>query len=100
MRRGGVKGGLGGVDAQALNRSAHLTLQRPDAHVLLVELLLLESDALQEVVDASVLRLEHYLGRRNRRTTNNQHVSVMVSVYRAVHTYVQLAFQTHFSYEY
>lgn len=56
------------VNAQALNRSAHLTLQRPDAHVLLVELLLLESDALQEVVDASVLRLEHQLRRRWRTT--------------------------------
>lgn len=39
----------------------HLTLQRPDAHVLLVELLLLESDPLHQLIDASVLTLQHQL---------------------------------------
>lgn len=35
----------------------HLTLQRPDAHVLLVQLLLLEPDPLQQIIDAPVLVL-------------------------------------------
>lgn len=39
----------------------HLILQRPYARVLLVELLLLESDPLQQIVDASVLVLQHHL---------------------------------------
>lgn len=43
----------------------HLTLQRPDAHVLLVQLLLLESDPLQQIIDASVLVLQHHLKTRS-----------------------------------
>jgi len=39
----------------------HLTLQGPDAHVLLVKLLLLESDPIHQLVDAFVLSLQHQL---------------------------------------
>lgn len=45
--------------------SPHLILQRPYAHVLLVELVLLGSDPLQQIIDASVLVLQHHLITRN-----------------------------------
>lgn len=53
------------VENCALKRPPHLTLQRPDAYVLLVELLLLESDPLQQIIDASVLVLQHHLMTRH-----------------------------------
>lgn len=40
---------------------SHLTLQRPDAHILLVKLLLLESDPLHQIINAPVLGLQHQL---------------------------------------
>lgn len=39
----------------------YLTLQRPDAHILLVQLLLLESDPVHQIIDSSILRLQHQL---------------------------------------
>lgn len=43
----------------------HLTLQGPDAHILLVKLLLLESDPLHQIVNAFVLSLQHQLVEQN-----------------------------------
>lgn len=44
---------------------AHLTLQGSDAHVLLVQLLLLESDPLHQIINAFVLSLQHQLKKQN-----------------------------------
>lgn len=41
--------------------AAYLALQRPDANVLLVQFLLLEPDALHQIINTSVLRVQHEL---------------------------------------
>lgn len=40
---------------------AYFTLQGPDAHVLFVKLILLKSDALHQIINSSVLGLQHEL---------------------------------------
>lgn len=49
------------VRAVCVNVAAYFTLQGPDAHVLFVKLILLKSDALHQIINSSVLGLQHEL---------------------------------------
>lgn len=56
----------------------HLTLQRPDAHILLVKLLLLEPDPLHQIIDASVLSLQHQL---TKKIAHTEHMFSVLSTF-------------------
>ena len=69
----------------------HLALQCPDAHILLVKLLLLESDPLHQIVNAFVLTLQHQL--REKPTQKNQMFSFWSSLLHSACAYnVALSF--------